>query len=74
MKGAEIQRAREARGWTQQELAARMGVTGRTVRNWERTGAMHRRKATQLAAVLECADPTAMEALALRVRIAGGVR
>lgn len=30
-----IRRAREAAGLTQAELAARVGVDGRTVRNWE---------------------------------------
>lgn len=36
MDGDEIRRAREARGWTQQQLAQAVGVGPRTVGNWER--------------------------------------
>ena len=32
--------ARRALGWTQVELAARLGVTGRAVQKWERGGRM----------------------------------
>lgn len=34
--GQRIRSAREARGWSQQDLAAAVGVTSRTVGNWER--------------------------------------
>jgi transcriptional regulator with XRE-family HTH domain len=61
MDGDEIRRAREAQGWTQRELGERMGVTGRTVRNWERTGAMHGRNAARLAAVLHPKRTTAQK-------------
>lgn len=36
MDGAQIRAAREARGWTQQQLAKEVGVGGRTIGNWER--------------------------------------
>lgn len=34
--GQQLRRARERRGWTQEELASRLGVTFRSVGNWER--------------------------------------
>ena len=34
--GQQLRRARERRGWTQEELAAQLGVTFRSVGNWER--------------------------------------
>ena len=34
--GRQLRRARERRGWTQEELAAQLGVTFRSVGNWER--------------------------------------
>jgi transcriptional regulator with XRE-family HTH domain len=36
MNGTEIRRLREARGLTQQDLAAAIGVGLRTIGNWER--------------------------------------
>ena len=36
MDGAQIRAAREARGWTQEQLATAVGVGHRTVGNWER--------------------------------------
>ena len=34
--GRQLRRARERRGWTQEELAAQLGATFRSVGNWER--------------------------------------
>lgn len=34
--GDEVRQARERRGWTQEQLASRLGVTQRSVGNWER--------------------------------------
>lgn len=36
MNGDDIRQAREARGWTQQQLAAKVGVGQRTIGSWER--------------------------------------
>lgn len=36
MDGAQIKAAREARGWTQQQLATVVGVGHRTIGSWER--------------------------------------
>jgi transcriptional regulator with XRE-family HTH domain len=50
-----IREAREARGWTQDELAARIGSTGMTVSHWE-TGRRtpHPRWLVKLADALGC--------------------
>lgn len=44
-----IRELREARGWTQLELAIKLGVTPTTIYNWERNKT--ELKATQLRAV-----------------------
>ena len=44
-----IRELREARGWTQLELAYKLGVTPVTVSNWERR--MSEPKASQLRAI-----------------------
>jgi len=43
-RGDQIRQARETRGWTQARLAELVSVTPRTVRNWEQTGAVPRRR------------------------------
>ena len=54
MTGAEIRTAREARGWTQLELAQAIGVAFETVSRWEK-GRMRLRRTSEVAvrAVLE---------------------
>jgi transcriptional regulator with XRE-family HTH domain len=50
-----IHAAREQRGWTQEELATRIGTTGMTVSHWEagrRTP--HPRWLVKLADALDC--------------------
>ncbi len=39
-----VKRERIEKGWTQQELARRLGVSQATVAKWERPGAVYRRK------------------------------
>ena len=39
-----VKRERHDRGWTQQELARRLGVKQATVAKWERQGAVYRKK------------------------------
>ena len=39
-----VKRERIDRGWTQQELARRLGVKQATVAKWERQGAVYRKK------------------------------
>lgn len=52
MDGAEIRAAREARGWTQEQLAAQVGVGQRTVGNWERGETIPKNRAGRLREVL----------------------
>jgi transcriptional regulator with XRE-family HTH domain len=63
MDGLQIRRAREARGWTQEELAQHLGVGHRTVGNWERGATIPKNRAGMLEALF--ADETA-EADAIR--------
>lgn len=49
-----IRQLREERGWTQFELAVKVGVTPATVYNWER--GRYEPKATQLRAVARAFD------------------
>ncbi|RJR40174.1 MAG: XRE family transcriptional regulator [Desulfobacteraceae bacterium] len=52
-----VKRERMERGWTQEELARRMGVKQATVAKWEREGAIYRRQTRQrLAKVFEIAE------------------
>ena len=39
-----VKRERNDRGWTQQELARRLGIKQATVAKWERQGAVYRKK------------------------------
>ncbi len=49
-----VKRERIERGWTQQELARRIGVKQATVAKWEREGAVYRKQTRQkLAKVFE---------------------
>jgi transcriptional regulator with XRE-family HTH domain len=52
MDGAQIKAARERRGWTQQKLAAELGVGSRTIGNWERGETVPKSRAGMLDAVL----------------------
>lgn len=49
-----IRQLREERGWTQLELATRLGVTTATVYNWERRH--HEPRGTQLRALASIFD------------------
>ncbi|WP_227488183.1 helix-turn-helix transcriptional regulator [Brachybacterium subflavum] len=51
--GDEIRAARQRAGLTQQQLAERVGVTMRTVGNWERGETLSERYAARLASVLD---------------------
>jgi ribosome-binding protein aMBF1 (putative translation factor) len=52
-----VKRERIERGWTQEELARRIGVRQATVAKWEREGAVYRRQTRQkLAKVFEIAE------------------
>jgi ribosome-binding protein aMBF1 (putative translation factor) len=42
-----VKRERTERGWTQEELARRIGVKQATVAKWEREGAVYRRSTRQ---------------------------
>lgn len=52
MNGDEIRRAREAHGWTQQQLAQALGVGQRTVGNWERGATVPKNRAGMLEDIL----------------------
>lgn len=58
MNGDEIRQARERSGWTQQELAERIGVGMRTVGNWERGETVPKNRMAMLEHVLGAAEPT----------------
>jgi ribosome-binding protein aMBF1 (putative translation factor) len=54
-----VKRERIERGWTQEELARRIGVKQATVAKWEREGALYRRSTTQkLAKVFAISETT----------------
>lgn len=50
--GLRIKRAREARGWTQAQLAAQIGVDRKTVDNWENNRTVPLNRLGRLSAVL----------------------
>lgn len=52
LTGDEIRRARQRAGWSQGELARRLGVAMRTVGNWERGDTSPAQKETALRSVL----------------------
>lgn len=52
MNGNEIRQARERAGLTQGELGERVGVSGRTVGNWERDFSIPRNKLAKVEQVL----------------------
>jgi transcriptional regulator with XRE-family HTH domain len=51
--GDQIRARREARGWTQQQLAQEIGVGQRTVGNWERGETIPKNRLGRLRAVLD---------------------
>lgn len=51
--GEAIRKARAERGWTQSELAGRLGTTTTTISRWERGRGRPRRRLYALAQVLE---------------------
>ena len=69
--GDQIRVARRSRGWSQKELARRVGTTERTVGTWERGGALNPAKLEALQETLEIqfrpSDSDRLLARALRV-------
>ena len=51
-----VKRERLDRGWTQQELARRLGVTQATVAKWERQGAVYRKRTREKLAKVFAVD------------------
>lgn len=51
-----VKRERLERGWTQQELAGRLGVKQATVAKWERQGAVYRKRTREKLAKVFSAD------------------
>ena len=51
-----VKRERLDRGWTQQELARRLGVTQATVAKWERQGAVYRNRTREKLAKVFAVD------------------
>ena len=51
-----VKRERLDRGWTQQELARRLGVKQATVAKWERQGAVYRKKTREKLAKVFAVD------------------
>jgi len=47
-----VKRERLHRGWTQEELARRLGVKQATVAKWERQGAVYRKKTREKLAMV----------------------
>ncbi len=65
MDGSEIRARRESLGWTQGELARRIGVTQPSISNWEAERVRPRREdAARLAAALVGSDVAAIEPVA----------
>lgn len=56
MNGDQIRTEREARGWTQADLAAAVRVGKRTVSNWETGGTVPRNRMGMLHKVLGIAE------------------
>ena len=51
-----VKRERLDRGWTQQELARRLGVKQATVAKWERQGAVYRKRTREKLAKVFAVD------------------
>jgi ribosome-binding protein aMBF1 (putative translation factor) len=51
-----VKRERLDRGWTQQELASRLGVKQATVAKWERQGAVYRKRTREKLAKVFAVD------------------
>jgi len=51
-----VKRERLDRGWTQQELAGRLGVKQATVAKWERQGAVYRKRTREKLAKVFAVD------------------
>lgn len=56
VNGAQIREARERAGLTQQELATRLGVTLRTIGNWERGATVPKNRQAAIRAFLAPRD------------------
>lgn len=52
MDGDQIRQAREAMGWTQEQLATRVNVGARTIGNWERGATVPQNRHGRLVQVL----------------------
>lgn len=62
----DLQRARQERGLTQEALAERLGVTSRTISNWERDGRVPQSRRRALERALMDAQPDCLSAIETR--------